>query len=133
VRTGKFTTKLRPHILLQLLSKTDLFVIAIIFFSTIAQFTLAKILRSDTSEVVIYYDNNLYARKSLKHDALITIENIAVVEILDGRASIVHSTCKNQICVLQGFSRSKPIICVPNRIFLQFSQPKKSEKMFITY
>jgi hypothetical protein len=116
-----------------LLSKTDLLIIAIILISTIAQFTLFKILRSEPSEVLIYLDNNLYSRVNLNHDANIIIENIAIVKILDGRASIVHSTCKNQICVQMGFSRSKPIICVPNRLYLRFNQPDNREKMYITY
>ena len=80
--------------------------------------------RTTPREVIVYRDERLLARYSLDKDGTYSLEGKSGafrIKVQEGAVSVVHSTCKNQICV-----RSRPIrrsgehiICVPNHIAIE--------------
>ena len=117
---------------LRLLTKTDIIVISLILFSGVLGLFFTILNKSQNSQVIIHYDNAIFRVESLNKNAVISVNTLLQVEILNGKAKIVHSTCKNLICERMGWSNSQPIICIPNKVYLEF--PKwKGEEIFITY
>ena len=118
----------------KLLTKADLVIISLILLSALISLLYSTLYLKEKTEVSINLNNEFYAAFPLNKDKIIYIESLATVEIKDNKASISFSTCKNQNCVIQGWSNKQPILCVPNKILLQFSSDKKNEKdrIFIT-
>ena len=117
---------------LKLLTKTDIVVISLILLSGVLSFLYTLYSKSQNTQVVIHYDNAIFSVESLNKNAVIPVNTVLQVEILNGKAKIIHSTCKNLICERMGWSNSQPIICVPNKVYLEFPM-SKGEEIFITY
>lgn len=66
--------------------------------------------------VVINYQNNLVGEFPLNKDRIIKINAHIEVEIADQQVRMLKNNCPNQICVDQGWTKSYPIICVPNQV-----------------
>ena len=117
---------------IKILSKTDIIVIFIILFSAIFAFLITS--KDKNKDVVISFNNQVFAMESLGNSKIIKLDSLAVIELKDKRARISFSSCRNQNCVNQGWSNALPIICVPNRIVLEFSGDgrRKKNEMFIT-
>ena len=119
-------------IIFKLFTKTDIVVISLITFSGVAGFLFNHYIDLENKSLTIYKDNILYKTEQLNKTMTIPVDSLLFIEIFDGKARIVHSTCKNLICERMGWSNSKPIICVPNKVHLEFSSQNK-EEIFITY
>ena len=79
--------------------------------------------------VLIYQDSKLVEIVKTNTNRFITLQG-ATVQIMDGKVRILKSSCKNQICVKQGWSKGLPIVCVPNKILIRFEDD--SENILIT-
>ena len=117
---------------LKLLTKTDIVIISLILLSGVLSFLYTLFCKSQTNQVIIHHDNTIFCVENLNKNAVIPVNTVLQVEILHGKARIVHSTCKNLICERMGWSNSQPIICVPNKVYLEF--PKSNgDEIFITH
>jgi len=116
---------------LKLLSKTDLIMICLILLSGVLSFLYTLSSKSQKHHVLIYHNNIVIRTENLNQNLTIPIDSLLIIEIANGKARIVHSSCKNLVCERIGWSNSKPIICVPNKVFLEFSK-KEEEDLFIT-
>lgn len=111
----------------------DLVLIFLIVLSVIISFfPLFK--NSNNQNVKILKDQIVISEQLLTQDNIVTVDSLVVIEIKNGKARISFSTCRNQHCVHQGWSDSNPIICVPNRVIVDFGNgsKKKKQKIFIT-
>jgi len=119
----------------RLLSKTDLAVILIILLSAAVAFLYTLKNRNENKNVIINLDNQVFAVESLSSNQTIKLDSLAVVELNYKGARISFSTCRNQNCVNQGWSNSLPVVCVPNRIVLEFPNRRRNNKdeLFITH
>ena len=117
---------------LKLLTRTDVAVISLILLSGVISSLYVISGNSKKSQVIIYKNNTVFATEYLNKNQIIPIDSLLYVEISNGKARIIHSTCKNLTCERIGWSNTQPIICIPNKIYLEF--PKgKSEDIFITH
>ena len=98
-------------------------------------FFYSLVVRADNQQVIISFNNQIFTTEYLKNNHTIMIDSLVVIEIDDNKARISFSTCKNQQCVNKGWSNNLPIICVPNRIMLDFKKNNrnKRDELFITY
>jgi len=112
---------------LKLLSRPDILIISLILSSAIIPFLFNK----SHTIAHVYKDNRVYCEITLTKNYTIPIDTLATLQVKDGKVRFSHSTCKNQICVKQGWSDSKALICVPNNIYVDFQS--KKEEMYITY
>lgn len=119
--------------LLKILTKTDIAIIFIILFSSGISFLYPQFRKKDNNILILNFNNQIYTVESLTESKTIELDTVAVIEINDGKARIAYSTCKNQNCVSHGWSNSESIICVPNKIHLDFSNNNDEEKVFITH
>ncbi|MDY6914835.1 MAG: NusG domain II-containing protein [Candidatus Cloacimonadota bacterium] len=111
-----------------LLKSADL--ILILIFLAIAIFL---ILQPDhtNSNAYIYYNNDLWKKIDLSQSELIEIDDDIILEVKDHKIRFKKSTCPHQYCVKQGWSNSVPLICLPNKVAIYFSDSTK-DKMLIT-
>jgi len=109
------------------LSLADIIIISLILLTAVFPF----IFRKDSRIATIYKDNITYAEVYLNKDKIISIDSLATIETKNGKVRFSHSTCKNQICVKQGWSQGKTLICVPNKIYVEFGGDR--EEVLITY
>ena len=79
----------------------------------------------------LFHHNQLITTLDLGVDTVFAVENRIVIEVKDKKIRIAKSDCHLQYCVKQGWSRSQPIICVPNEILIDFGY-KEEEKLLIT-
>ena len=115
------------------ITKTDIIVISIILLSAIFTFML-NLKTNSKIDIIITHNNQVYATLPLMSDNTILLEDIAIIEINNNKARISFSTCKNQLCIKQGWSDRLPIICVPNMILIDFKDNNNDkDRMFITY
>ena len=119
----------------RLLSKTDIMVILIILLSAGASFLYTLNNRNNCPDVIINFNNQVFAIENLSSDKTIKLDSLAVIELSNKKARVSFSTCRNQNCVNQSWSNSLPVVCVPNRIVLEFSGRRRQDKneMFITH
>jgi len=85
-------------------------------------------------KVDIFVNNLLSGSYNLNEDQLIYITADRVAEIKDGYIRMITCDCPGQICVKQGWTKSSPIVCVPNKILISVRNDSGKEKnKFITY
>jgi hypothetical protein len=115
-------------------TSSDIFVIIAILLSALISFFYIFILKTDKTEVQIYVNNVIFASVPLRENTTVLIDSMAVVEVIDHKARILSSNCKDRLCVKQGWSDTMPVVCAPNKIMLKFSGEDLSEPdIFITY
>ena len=73
--------------------------------------------------VSIQIDGAEYGRYDLSADRVIEIGETNRLEIRDGKASMVHADCPDQLCVHQkAISKDREtIVCLPNRVVVQIT------------
>lgn len=97
-------------------------ILLIVTLISISAYILFLNISSSKSEKVqVFLNNELYGAYQLNEDQVIELSPTITVEIKDNQARISKSDCKNQLCVKQGWSDKLPVICVPNRLELKFS------------
>ncbi len=101
----------------------DIVVIAIVLIVAAALFVFGFFMRSDKSVLLVSYGDN-EDHYDLSVDNVFTVENnghTLVIEIKEGKAYVVSSTCDGQDCVNMGKipSAHTTIACLPARVFLK--------------
>jgi hypothetical protein len=76
--------------------------------------------KSDSQKTVFIYKNDqLWGEYPLDKDQVIRIDSHNTVAISKGRVAMTHADCPDKRCVKQGFSKTLPIICLPNRVLIE--------------
>lgn len=128
---------MKEHVseLRKIMNKWDIGLIIIILL--IALFFIIGLKHHQKNDTVqVFVNNNLIGEYDLSTEQLIDLGNHNIVEIKNNKVRMKKSSCKNQLCVKQGWSANNPIICVPNKVAvkLKVSEKKtKNPKMLISY
>lgn len=83
--------------------------------------------------VEVYHNNILQAEYPLGKDRIFEIIPGCKAEIKNGKVRMLHSTCRNQLCVKQGWSNMTPIVCMPEKISLVIRNGNNRNKIHILY
>ncbi len=83
------------------------------------------------SKVYIYKANQLFGIYSLEEDKMIVIDVHNTVEIKNGKVRMKFSDCPDKRCVKQGFTKSMPIICLPNQVSIEIKANQNDKKMIL--
>ena len=86
---------------------------------------------TDDEMLYIYKEDALWGEYPLSRDIIIEIDQHNTVQIQDGKARILASDCPDKRCVKQGFNKSMPIICLPNRLVLEFEHRAKERRLIL--
>lgn len=81
---------------------------------------------STPSIVVVRKDTEVLARYPVERDIIFTVEGKEgplSIAIAQKGVSVIHATCKNQVCVKSGVVRQpfQQIICAPNHVVIEIS------------
>jgi len=101
----------------------DIIVIAAVIFASLALLCFSLFLRSDNAVLLVSYGDSEVCY-DLDEDRVITVENnghTLIIEIKEGKASVISSTCDGQDCVNMGAipSAHTSIACLPARVFIK--------------
>jgi len=111
----------------KVITKADLILIFILISSSVLSFIHSN-RNPNNAEVLIYIHNELFDRVELTTQRqIIEIETGITLEIKDRKIRLTSSTCREQFCVKQGWTKSLPIICVPNELLITIKSKKKEK------
>lgn len=83
--------------------------------------------RTPAKTVTVISDGETVAVLDLSQDTQITVpykDGSNTVTVRDGKVSVTDATCPDKYCMQRGAADCGiPIICLPNRLVLQFSTP----------
>ncbi|MDP8232046.1 MAG: NusG domain II-containing protein [Candidatus Zophobacter franzmannii] len=117
---------------LKMLTVSDRVFFILIILSALSIF-FVQTFRNDTT-IKITYNSTIIGEYDSNSNQTITLpDNHGVVEILKGKARLTKSDCHSHLCEKQGWSTSLPIVCVPNRILIEFIPKKKKEEIIILH
>ncbi len=86
---------------------------------------------ADQEKLYIYKGDALWGEYPLSQDKTIEIDEHNIVQIQDGKARMLASDCPDKRCVKQGFNKNMPIICLPNRLVLEFEHRSKERRLIL--
>jgi len=117
--------------------KRDALLIAAILCAAALAYGIMVLTRSQqtlSNSVDVWVGNVLYQTVKLGKPQIITVEQANgernVIEISEKGARMAESSCKNQLCVLQGEvtadnwlrrSLGRKVICLPNRVMVELA------------
>jgi hypothetical protein len=114
--------------------KNDIILVAVILFIAIISLILFNVLsKKDDLKALVYYDDVLVETIELSDlGEEIVVYNVnaengeVVIEAKHNAIRIVHANCDQAYCENVGFSSStsKPIICIPNKIYIKLVSSK---------
>ncbi len=116
----------------RILTKADvILIILLLSISVIIHFSLKN--NNSQKTVNVYVHDRLIKTLTLtEKQQIFEIETGVIMEIRHNKVRLLSSTCRNQICVKQGWTDTFPIVCVPNEIILVIKGKKVEQKMLIT-
>jgi hypothetical protein len=83
--------------------------------------------------VEVYRNNKLLAEYPLDKNQVIDIFDGCKAEIKDGKVRMLESTCRNKLCIRQGWSDQAPIICMPEKVSLVIRNSSVKQKIHILH
>ncbi|MBT3169633.1 MAG: NusG domain II-containing protein [Candidatus Cloacimonetes bacterium] len=103
-----------------------------IFFLLILSISTSFIFKNNKQKTVVIYqdEKNIYTG-NLAKNKIIKINDEIIIEILNEKVRMKKSNCSHQYCVQQGWTKSFPIICVPNKLMISIKN-NDAEKILIT-
>lgn len=107
-------------LILVIMNKNDVLLIILICLVTIVLFVIPT---RNNNYAYVYYDGNKIMDISLEYDNKYIVQGYngdIVIEVLNNKIRVVDENSKNHICSKQGFTNSIPIVCLPNKIVIDF-------------
>ena len=114
--------------------KNDIILVGIILLIAVISLILFKVLaQKDDLKALVYYDEVLVETIELSNlteeivEYRVNGENgEVIIEAKHNAIRVVHADCDRAYCKMAGFSSntSKPIVCVPNKIYIRLVSNK---------
>lgn len=84
-------------------------------------------------EAEIYHKGKLIGTYSLSQNQTIHIFPGQEATIKDGKICMSKATCRNQLCVRQGWTSHSPIVCIPNQVLISIKHHSHKDDMLILH
>jgi len=81
-------------------------------------------------KVFVYKNAQIMGTYSLDQNKTIVIDEHNTIQIDNGQVRMVKADCPDKRCIKQGWTRSLPIICLPNHLIVEI-KGSEAEKKFI--
>ena len=117
------------------MKKKDFYLIFALLLVIGAGFLLRGILYKDTGSVLtITVNGEVFGTYKLEENQEIAINETNICLIEDGKASMTHANCPDQVCVHSAAieKSGQTIICMPNRVVLEVSSPENNDVDAVT-
>jgi hypothetical protein len=98
-----------------------------------AMYSIPLIHTHQPSSIVICRDNTILAEYTCTEDREIPVSgNVGpmIIEIKNGKAAVISSTCKKQLCVKAGAIQTahQQLVCAPNHILIEIRSNAKGQE-----
>lgn len=117
---------------LRSLKIADYILIVVILFAA-GYIYYRQSLTSGEREVRIYVDDNLNGVYNLNKDQTININEHCSAQIKNHQIRMIQADCRDKLCVKQGWTKQKPVICLPNRVVIEIVNPKEQKQLHLLY
>ena len=108
--------------------------VLIVFIALIAVWIYYYQQRNLENQIVqVYVDNKLQGNYDIHRNQKIVINPHCSMEIKNNKVRMTHSDCRDKLCIKQGWTEKKPIICLPNRVIIEIANPKKQKQIHLLY
>lgn len=96
-----------------------------VFFLSLVLFCAALIHSNnqDNGTVTVTCDGAVFGIFEVNDDQLIDVNGKMTIRIKDQKVWVESSVCAGQDCKKQGYLSEYPIVCLPNRIEIAFTNP----------
>jgi len=113
--------------------KNDIYIILFLILVSIGIFALNRCNKKDGDVVVIYYNNEVYEKASLREDRVIRVNDTNTVRIENGEVFMESADCPDRICVQQKpvNSSGRDIVCLPNKVVVRVISEEKEVDMVV--
>lgn len=82
-------------------------------------------------QVKVFKNNELFGSYPLSKDRIVIVDKHNSVEIRNGKAKMLFSDCPDKRCMKQGFAQNLPIICLPNKVVIEFVDETTPRKLIL--
>ncbi|MDO4377318.1 MAG: NusG domain II-containing protein [bacterium] len=103
------------------MNKNDIILILTVSLITILLFVIPT---RNSNYAYVYYDGTKIKEISLDKDDKYIVQGYngnIVIEVKNKKIRVVEENSNNHLCSKQGFTNSIPIVCLPNKIVIDFS------------
>ena len=103
------------------MNKYDIRLIIIILFVVIFILVLTK---KNSNYANVYYNNRLILIIDLSISKEYSVDGyngVVKLKVKDNKIKVIEETSKNHICSKEGYTNSGVIVCLPNKIIINFS------------
>lgn len=103
------------------MNKSDF--ILILLLSTVI-FIFYLFLNNQKPYAYVYYENNLIKKIDLKKDDIYKVNGYngeVIIEVKDNKLRVKKENSSLHLCSKQGFVNNIPIVCLPNKIVIDFN------------
>lgn len=103
------------------MNKNDIILIITITLITTLLFLVPT---RNSNYAYVYYESTLIKEISLDKDDKYIVQGYngdVVIEVKNKKIRVVDENSNNHLCSKQGFTNSIPIVCLPNKIVIDFS------------
>lgn len=114
----------KDNAILKRINKWDLVLIVLVLICALVLFAWQQFQPGESTKIRVRIDGAESYILNLSEDQVQTYGTLygeITVEIKDGRARMLHSSCEEQICVHQGFIEEpgSSIVCIPNQSVIE--------------
>lgn len=102
------------------MNKYDLKLLLILLVISV---TLFLCIKKDSDYAYVYYESNLVMKIDLSKNDKYTVDGKLGeinLEVKNGKIRVISETSKNHICSKMDYTNSIPIICLPNKVVIDF-------------
>lgn len=102
------------------MNKQDIRLLIILLVITLLLFFLFK---NDGNYAYVYYENNLIKTIDLGKNDIYTVDGYndkVVLEVKNNKIRVVEEDSPFHLCSKQGYTNNVPIVCLPNKIVIDF-------------
>lgn len=103
------------------MNKKDIILISIVL---VISLILLLFLKNDNNKAFVYYEDKLIKEIDLRVDKKYEVDGYngkINIEVKNDKLRVVEETSPLHLCSKQGFSNTTPIVCLPNKIIIEFN------------
>lgn len=103
------------------MNKKDIILISVILGISLI---LLLVLKKDNNYAYVYYNNKLIKEIDLNKDNNYTVDGYngkVKIVVKNKQLKVDEESSPLHLCSLQGFSNTSPIVCLPNKIVIEFN------------
>lgn len=106
------------------MNKSDVKLILIVALIAIISLIIINITKKEGKTAIVYYEDKKVLTIDLNNSGTYEVDGYlgkVVMEVNNQKIRVVEENSPKHLCSIEGYSNSKPIICLPNKIVIKIT------------